>query len=246
MPTLAILAGGLATRLRPLTTSIPKSLLPVAGEPFVAHQLRLLVREGIQDVVMLCGFLGEQVAEFVGDGSRFGCRVRYVFDGDTLRGTGGALRNALPELGEQFMVLYGDSYCPTNYRRIYEAFAASGKLGLMTVFENGDLWDRSNVEFRDSQIIQYNKKNTTPAMKHIDYGIGVFKAAAFLPWNASDVFDLSIVQMQLLAASQLAGLEVYERFYEIGSHAGLEETGELLKLLQSDSHHKITKRKRIT
>jgi len=228
MPVMAVLAGGLATRLQPLTSNVPKSLLQVAGEPFVAHQLRLLVREGFHDIVMLCGYLGEQVEEFVGDGTKFGCAVRYSFDGDVLRGTGGALRRALPMLGGQFMVMYGDSYCPTHYNRVYEAFVNSGKLGLMTVFENHSRWDRSNVEFRNGEIVDYDKNKPTPAMTFIDYGVGAFKAAAFWEWSEESVFDLSTVQTRLLAQGQLAGLEVYERFYEIGSHGGLEETNKML------------------
>jgi len=226
---MALLAGGLATRLRPVTSKTPKSLLQVAGEPFVAHQLRLLVDEGFRSIVMLCGFLGEQIEQFVGDGEKFGCSVSYSFDGGVLRGTGGALRRALPLLGEEFMVMYGDSYCPTHYRRIYDAFIGSGKLGLMTVFENENRWDKSNVEFRDRTIVAYDKKLMTPAMTFIDYGIGAFKAAAFEEWEEDSIFDLSTVQTQLLSRGQLAGLEVFERFYEIGSPDGLEETDKLLR-----------------
>jgi NDP-sugar pyrophosphorylase family protein len=228
MPPIAILAGGLATRLRPITSTIPKSLIQVAGEPFIAHQLRLLVREGFSEVVLLCGFLGEQIREFVGDGESFGCRVRYSFDGHVLRGTGGALRRAIPMLGEEFMVMYGDSYCPTQYRRVYEAFIESTRLGLMTVFENKDQWDKSNVEFELGEIVNYSKSHSTPNMHFIDYGIGAFKAEAFSEWGEEEIFDLSTVQTKLLAHRQLAGLQVYERFYEIGSHAGLDETDKLL------------------
>ena len=227
---MAVLAGGLATRLRPVTTDVPKSMLPVAGEPFVAHQLRLLAGEGFRDIVMLCGFLGEQIEMYVGDGARFGCRVQYSFDGDVLRGTGGALRRSLPLLGESFMVMYGDSFCPTRYQRIYETFVNSGKLGLMTVFKNDNRWDKSNVEFRGGEIVKYDKKNVTPSMQYIDYGIGVFNASALNKWDKKSIFDLAAVQMDLLSRGQLAGLEVTERFYEIGSHAGLEETNKLLSV----------------
>lgn len=228
MPSLAILAGGLATRLRPLTDRIPKSLLPIAGEPFIAHQLRLLAREGIDEVVILCGFLGEQIKMFVGDGFKFGCNVRYVFDGETPLGTGGALRNALPMLGDRFMVIYGDSYCPTNYRKVYKAFVASDKLGMMTVLKNNNKWDCSNVEFNGSEIVCYDKDHRTDRMHHIDYGIGVFNRDAFLRRQVGEPFDLSAVQKELLSEGELAGLEVKERFYEIGSHAGLEETARML------------------
>jgi len=229
-PVIAILAGGLATRLRPLTETIPKSMIQVAGEPFIAHQLRMLVHKGIHDVVVLCGVMGEQIVDFVEDGSAFGCNVRYSFDGEIRRGTGGAIRNALPLLGEKFMVVYGDSYCSTDYVRIYGAFLVSGKMGLMTVFQNEDHWDKSNVEFRDNKIVRYDKEHQTSKMRFIDYGINVFSAKAFETINSKEaMFDLSVLQMELVRRNSLAGYQVFERFYEVGSHAGLAETDLLLR-----------------
>src|SRR4051794_4872944 len=136
----AILAGGLATRLRPLTETIPKSLVEVAGEPFLAHQLRLLHSHGIRRATLCVGYLGEMVREFAGDGARFGMEVTYSFDGPELRGTAGAVRQALPLLGPAFFVLYGDSYLPCDYAAVERAFLESGKLGLMTVFRNEGQW----------------------------------------------------------------------------------------------------------
>ena len=112
----AILAGGLATRLRPITEKIPKSLVDVAGEPFIVRQLDYLFRQRVRDVVLCIGYLGEMIEAVVGDGSRFGLRVSYSIDGPILLGTGGALRRAAPLLGEAFFVLYGDSYLPVDYR----------------------------------------------------------------------------------------------------------------------------------
>jgi MurNAc alpha-1-phosphate uridylyltransferase len=133
MPPLALLAGGLATRLRPVTETIPKSMVQVAGEPFICHQLRVLAREGVSDLVICTGYLGGQIESFVGDGSRFACHVRYSADGDKPLGTGGALRRALPLLGEHFLVMYGDSYLVTPIRPVYEAFRRSRMPALMTV-----------------------------------------------------------------------------------------------------------------
>jgi len=232
MPRLALLAGGLATRLRPITTTIPKSMVPVAGEPFVAHQLRLLSNQGIHEVVICVGYLGDQLRDFVGDGSSFGCHVQYSFDGDTLKGTGGAIRQALPLLGDHFLVMYGDSYLPTAFGPVYETFLASGKQGLMTVFKNGDLWDKSNVEFRDGRIVDYNKRTPTPRMDYIDYGFGILKSEVFAGWTADQVFDLALVYESLVAKGQLAGYEASERFFEIGSHEGLDETDSLFLQLR--------------
>jgi NDP-sugar pyrophosphorylase family protein len=227
-PVMAILAGGLATRLRPLTETIPKSMIEVAGEPFIAHQLRMLAIKGITDVVILCGVMGEQIVDFVQDGNAFGCSVRYCFDGEIRRGTGGAIRNALPMLGEKFMVVYGDSYCDTDYLRIFESFLASGKLGLMTVFQNENNWDKSNVIFRDNQIVRYDKEHQTAEMNYIDYGINVFSAKAFDAIPQEPAFDLATLQMELIRRNSLAGFQVFERFYEVGSHAGLAETDSFL------------------
>ncbi len=220
----AILAGGLAARLRPLTERIPKSLVEVAGKPFAVHQLELLRRHGLTDVVFCVGYLGEQVQAALGDGHRWGMNLQYVFDGPTLLGTGGALRRALPWLGEAFFVMYGDSYLDCDYAAAEGAFRASGKLGLMTVFHNANRWDRSNVLFVEGQILRYDKRYPTPDMQHIDYGVGAFRAQAFDAYPEGQPLDLATVYQHLLAQGQLAGFEVAQRFYEIGSPAGLEET----------------------
>lgn len=220
----ALLAGGLATRLGDLTQQIPKSLLDVAGKPFAEHQLDLLRQQGFTQVVFCVGYLGELVETALGDGSRWGIILRYSYDGPTLLGTGGALRGALPLLGEAFFVLYGDSYLECNYGRVEEAFLASGKLGLMTVYRNLDRWDRSNVLFREGRIVRYDKENRTPDMQHIDYGIGILQADVLAAYPVDRSFDLETVYQDLVAKDELAGFEVKERFYEIGSPAGLEET----------------------
>jgi NDP-sugar pyrophosphorylase family protein len=224
----AILAGGLATRLRPVTEKIPKSLLPVAGKPFLAHQLELLHARGIRHAVLCIGYLGEMIQREFGDGKAFGVRLDYSFDGPKLLGTGGAIKRALPLLGDEFFVLYGDSYLPVEYRPIAEFFRRSGKLGCMTVYRNEGRYDTSNVVFHDGEITVYDKKNRSPEMRHIDYGLSLFKAAAFEPYSTGQPFDLAEVMGKLVREKQLAGYEVRERFYEIGSLAGLSELETLL------------------
>lgn len=220
----AILAGGLATRLRPLTERIPKALVDVAGKPFIEHQLDLLRRHGVNRIVLCVGYLGDMVEAALGDGSRWGIDLRYAFDGETLLGTGGALRKALPLLGERFLVLYGDSYLDCDYRAVEAAFVASGKLGLMTVFRNADRWDRSNVVFTDGRIVRYDKRRPTPDMAYIDYGLGALRAKAFDAYPTETAIDLAAIYQGLLARDELAGFEVTQRFYEVGSPDGLEET----------------------
>jgi NDP-sugar pyrophosphorylase family protein len=225
----AILAGGLATRLRPVTEKIPKSLVAVAGEPFLAHQLRLLHLRGVRRAVLCVGYLGEMIERDFGDGAAFGIELSYSFDGPKLLGTGGALRQALPLLGEEFLVLYGDSYLPIDYAAVLAAYRASGQPGLMTVFRNEGAWDTSNVQFVDGRILSYDKQERIPEMRYIDYGLSLFRASIFEAWPARKAFDLADVQRGLVAKGTLAGHEVFQRFYEIGSHAGLTELEMLLQ-----------------
>ena len=225
----AILAGGLATRLRPLTETIPKSLVEVAGEPFLAHQLRLLRSAGIVKAVICAGYLAEQIQDFAGDGSHFGMHLSYSLDGPTLLGTAGALRRALPLIpGDHFLTVYGDSYLPCDYAAVARTFLESGKRGLMTVYRNQGQWDTSNVEFRDGGILRYDKKNRTPEMHHIDYGLGAFHRSIFEEIPEGTPRDLATVYQELLAAGDLAAFEVPQRFYEIGSFAGIQELTEFL------------------
>jgi len=220
---IAILAGGLATRLRPATDKIPKSLIEMNGEPFLAHQLRLLASRGIRRATLCVGYLGEMIEAYAGDGRHFGIELTYSPDGPELRGTAGAVAQARHLLGERFFVVYGDSYLPCDYAAAERTFLESGRQALMTVYPNGDRWDSSNVRFEGGRILAYNKKLRTPDMRHIDYGLGVFHGAAFDGIPAHGAHDLADLYGSLLEKGELAGLEVPQRFYETGSFAGIQE-----------------------
>jgi N-acetyl-alpha-D-muramate 1-phosphate uridylyltransferase len=220
----AILAGGLATRLHPVTTTVPKALIDVGGRPFAEHQLDWLSSQGVERVVFCVAHLGEMIRDALGSGSRWNLHVDYVFDGGTLLGTAGALKRALPVLAEAFFVLYGDSLLTCDLPAIERDFRASGRAGLMTVFRNDDKWDRSNVHFTEGRLLRYDKMNRTPEMKHIDYGLGVLTDRALAAVPPDRPFDLAAVYQRLLADDDLAGVEITDRFYEIGSPEGLEET----------------------
>jgi NDP-sugar pyrophosphorylase family protein len=219
----AILAGGLATRLHPLTTSVPKALLEIRGEPFIAHQLRLLRSRGVEQVVLCIGHLGNLIRDFVGSGRQFGLTVRYSEDGPALLGTAGAIQRAIPLLGETFFVLYGDSYLPCDYVGVAETFEQSKKQALMTVYRNEGEFDASNVEFEKGKIIAYSKTARTPEMKFIDYGLGAFHSSAFGLLDGKGPHDLANLYQELLHRGQLAGYEAQDRFYEIGSRAGIDD-----------------------
>jgi NDP-sugar pyrophosphorylase family protein len=218
----AILAGGLATRMRPVTERIPKALIEVAGRPFVEHQLALLQREGVRKVVLCVGYLGEMIEAVIGDGSRFGLSVSYSFDGERLLGTGGALRRALPLLGPDFF------YLDVEYAPVQATYRDSGRPALMTVFRNEGRWDTSNVLFDGSRVVRYDKRHPTPDMKFIDYGLGVLSSDLFK--TASDeVFDLSDLYADLAGKGMLTGFEETQRFYEIGTPSGLAEADSHLR-----------------
>jgi N-acetyl-alpha-D-muramate 1-phosphate uridylyltransferase len=224
----AILAGGLATRLRPLTDRVPKALLSIAGRPFIFHQLRLLKDQGVDRVVLCVGHLGEQVETRVGDGRDFGLAVQYSFDGIELLGTGGALKRALPLLGDDFFVLNGDSYLPCSFARVQSAYESARRPALMTVLRNDGRWDKSNILFRNGELIEYDKKSSRADMRHIDFGLSVLSKQIFSRYGASTVIDLADICRELAKTGQVAALEVSERFYEIGSPQGIRDTAEFL------------------
>jgi N-acetyl-alpha-D-muramate 1-phosphate uridylyltransferase len=224
----AVLAGGLGTRLGSLTARLPKSLVEVAGGPFIGHQLQLLARHGVERVVLCLGHLGEMVQQFVGDGRRFGLQVEYTFDGETLLGTGGALCHALPLLGERFFVVYGDSYLRTPMRPVQQAFSAAGTAALMCVLRNENRWDRSNALFDGQRIVRYSKRTTTAGMHYIDYGLSILTATVLSSSAQGQSFDVADLFESLAQAGQLAGYEVFERFYEVGSVQGIEALDALL------------------
>ncbi len=224
----AILAGGLATRLRPITSHIPKAMVDVAGRPFIAWQLDYLRQQGVTHVTLCVGYLGEQIEAFVGDGTAYGLHVDYSFDGPTLLGTGGALKQALPKLGKAFFVFYGDSYLPINFQQVAQDFQHQGKPALMTVLKNKNQWDKSNVLFNDGMLLEYNKSHPRADMAYIDYGLGVVSASVLFEYADREHFDLADVYHELSIKGNLAGHEVFERFYEVGSHEGLREMIEFL------------------
>lgn len=223
---LALLAGGLGTRLGALTAHQPKSLVPVAGRPFVAHQLALLARSGVRRVVVCTGHFSRAITETVGDGSRWGLHVAYSDDGPSRCGTAGALRRALPLLGDSFWVLYGDSYLETDYiAPLRQLLSDPAALGLMTVCHNRNQWDRSNVAVHQGRVVVYDKRSSDASMEYIDYGLGVLRAEALRQGEESDLAD---VYARLARSGQLLARPVSGRFYEIGSPAGLADTAAYL------------------
>jgi NDP-sugar pyrophosphorylase family protein len=218
----------MATRLRPITETIPKAMVEVAGRPFIDHQLDLLRRNGVRRVVMCLGYRGEQLERHVGDGSGRGMHISYAYDGEVLMGTGGAVRRALPQLGDVFWVMYGDSYMDIDYRAVLAHFQVTGADALMTVLRNDNRWDKSNVVFRSGNLLRYDKKVQTPEMDYIDYGVAVLRRAAAARIPIDRPYDLAELYTSLVSEGRMIGYEVTQRFYEIGTPGALEETGRYL------------------
>ena len=219
-----ILAGGLATRMKPITEKIPKSLIEVNDKPFILHQLDYLKSQGIQNIVLCIGHLGHMIESLIGDGKALGLNIQYSLDGDKLLGTGGAIKKALPLLSKDFFVLYGDSFLPIDYKDIEDAYVSSKKNALMTVIKNNNQWDKSNVEFASGTLIEYNKHHPNERMHYIDYGLSILNQSIFDAYLENESFDLSDLYHKLSLHNHLAGFETFERFYEIGSQNGLKET----------------------
>ncbi len=219
-----ILAGGLATRMKPITEKIPKSLIEVNGKPFILHQLDYLKSQGIQNIVLCIGHLGHMIESLIGDGKALGLNIQYSLDGDKLLGTGGAIKKALPLLSKDFFVLYGDSFLPIDYKNVEDAYVSSKKNALITVIKNNNQWDKSNVEFATGTLIEYNKYHPNQRMHYIDYGLSILNQSIFDAYLENESFDLSDLYHTLSLHNHLAGFETFERFYEIGSQDGLKET----------------------
>lgn len=225
MYTVAILAGGLGTRMAQRTgPALPKALLEVAGRPFIDFKLDQLAAGGAGSVVLLTGHGGDAIAGHVGDGSRFGLDVAVVPDGDVLLGTGGALRRALPRLGSPFWVTYGDTLLSVPMAAVEQEFARAGRAGVMVVLRNRDAWDPSNVAIRDGLVTEYRKGAPPGTYEYIDYGMSILTTATFTGFPADSPFDLGAVLQRLIAQRELAAFAVADRFYEIGSEGGYRAT----------------------
>jgi N-acetyl-alpha-D-muramate 1-phosphate uridylyltransferase len=222
LPPVCILAGGLGTRLSERVADTPKPLLEVAGEPFLMQQLRLLASHGVGEVVLCVGYRGEQIQSRIGE-QRFGIGIRYSFDAPGLDGTLGAIRRALPLLGERFLVLYGDTYLRIDYAAVARSWGESGLPAVMTVLRNEGRWDASNVVYHDRMVVRYDKRTAQPDMRWIDYGLGGLTAGALDRVPTSED-DLAVLYGRLAEKGELLGFEATERFYEIGTPQALAET----------------------
>jgi NDP-sugar pyrophosphorylase family protein len=220
---MVILAGGLGTRLWPLTSDVPKALIPIGGKPFLHHQIELLKRQGIRDIVLCVGHLAEQVQGYFGDGRWLDVRIKYSEEKGPLLGTAGAIKKAEPLLDDDFFLMYGDSYLMIDYQETMRYFRRFRRLGLMVVWKNLDRLERSNVAVEANLVTAYNKDQKSPNMDYINYGLSILRKEALLCIPPERSFSQEEFYQILIAQGELLAFEVEQRFYEIGSPRGLEE-----------------------
>lgn len=226
-----ILAGGIATRLRPLTETVPKSMLRVSGKPFLEHQISLLRSHGVTDIVLCVGHLAHLITDYFEDGSRFGVRLVYSQEGEPLLGTGGAVRNAAPLLREDFAVMYGDSYLMIDYADLFHTFRESGLPATMVVYRNEDRWDRSNVVIDGGKVAFYSKSERPANTFYIDAGVSAFRKDTLRLLPPENPAGLDRLLHDLTVLQLLGAYESRQRFYEIGSFSGLQELQQVFTTL---------------
>lgn len=223
-----ILVGGLGTRLGSLTSSVPKPMITVHGRPFLEYELALLAQNGITDVVLCVGYLGEQIAQHFGNGSALGINVQYSWDGEQLVGPVGAMKNAEHLLEDSFFVLYGDAYLRLDYQVLMEAMLFSGCLGAMAVLHNYHEYGPSDLLVTDGIVREYDKKQPRPELEWVNFGVSALRRQALQLVEPHRFCDEEAFYGQLVAQRQLIAFEVKDRFYEIGSLPGLEQFRNLI------------------
>ncbi len=227
---MVILAGGKATRLHPVTKTIPKSMVKIHGKPFLGYQLELLKKNKITDIVLCLGMFSQQIIDYFGDGKDYGASIKYsIEEPDNLLGTAGALKKAENLLNDIFLVMYGDSYLPIDFMRVSKAFQKSKKDSLMTVYKNNNRFDKSNVITDGKTVLSYDKSGKNQSLSHIDYGLLVFKKSVLDIISLNEFKNLDYLITELIDRKQMAAYEVNQRFYEIGTPAGITDFENYIK-----------------
>lgn len=226
-----ILSGGKGTRLYPLTKTIPKCLVPILDKPFFTYQIELLKKNNIFDIVLCVGTFSEQIINRYGDGEKYGVSIKYsIEDPDKLLGTGGALKKASDLLNDSFFVMYGDSYLPIDFAKVWIAFENSNKKALMTVYKNRNEFDKSNVSISGNLITKYDKSDNK-GLEYIDYGLLVLRKQVLEILPSDKFINLELLFQKLIMMKELQSFIIDTRFYEIGSKEGISNFTDYIKLL---------------
>jgi len=216
---IAIICGGLATRLGSLATNIPKSMIDIDGKPFLEQQIEMLKKHNITDIVLCVGHLSDKIEDYFGNGDKFGVNIKYSQDGAKALGPIGAIKNAESLLDDVFFIMYGDSYLSVDFQKAYSFFKEHDKLGLMVVYKNNDKYDKSNLVIKDNMVVGYREKEAV----YIDYGTSILrkKALDLVPKNT--MYSTGQFFSDLISKKELLAFEAEKRFYHIGNPDALEE-----------------------
>lgn len=216
---MVILCGGLATRLGNLAKTVPKSMIPIEGKPFLEYQIENLKKHSFKEIILCVGHLSEKIEECFGDGSKFGVNIKYSHDGEKPLGPIGAVKNAEPLLDDKFFIMYGDSYLTVDFQKAYSFFNKNNKLGLMIVYKNKDKYDKSNIKIKDNMVVGYGEKDAV----YIDYGTSILRKKALNIVTKNTFFTTGELFTKLIEKQELLCFEAKERFYHIGNPNALEE-----------------------
>ena len=225
---IVILAGGLAKRIRPLTDKIPKAMININSKPFIYWLLRYYINQGINTYHILLGYKGEMIEKYLLSIKNLNVSIDYHYDGKELKGTGGALLKSCSSLPDKFLLLYGDTLLTINISEFIKFSLDHDLNNVMTIFENKDKWDNSNVTLLGKNMIDYSK-NSENNRDYIDYGISIIDKQMFTDFCRQDIFDMSSYFAYLSEEKALYGYKVSKRFYEIGSFQGLKDTEKYVK-----------------
>ncbi|WP_109527783.1 sugar phosphate nucleotidyltransferase [Nocardia aurea] len=228
VPQVVVIAGGMGSRLQPVTADLPKILVPVAGRPFLEYVLKLLLGQGIKRIHFCLGYCARQILDYLNRYETNGFEFTSTVESTPL-GTGGALRMALPWLEKEFVVLLGDTYTPIDFSELVSRFRTSGRSGAMVVLRDHSWLVPSNVRIAKGLVVEYSKLCAEGRFDYVDYGIAILGRETLLRLRSDIVCDLKILFDSLIAEDELAALDVSQRFYEIGSPAGLAELDRLVQ-----------------
>jgi NDP-sugar pyrophosphorylase family protein len=226
---IVILAGGLATRLRPLTDGIPKAMVSINGKPFIHWQIQKLAQEGFKEIIISIGHLGDQISDYLGNGERYNVGVKFIHDGNSQLGTGGALTKVAESLTGKFLVTYGDSYLPVSFSSIGSRFEKSNFLSIMTITSPAHSREKSNILFSGGRILEYSKNSRDSRLNFLDYGLLGFSSSLFKVVPSGRNWDLEELIKSLISISQMEAIQVDERCFEIGSFEGINELTKYLE-----------------
>lgn len=227
--TLVILAGGLATRIRPITNNKAKALIEINRKPFIYWQLKYYIKQGVKNFIFLLGYKGDQIEEYIKNNNCFNVNVSFYHDGNQLCGTGGSILQSINKLPENFFILYGDTLLQIDLDDMYNFYNTNSHQTVMSIFKNKSMYDKSNVQKLSNNIITYNKEDRQNDMSYIDYGISIVNKEVFISNTDKTLTDLSSFYKTISSKNKLLGYEVFERFYEIGSFEGIKQTQSFVK-----------------